>query len=142
MSVVQEICNRVAILENGEVVEEGEVSDVFSNPKANATRNLIYPESTGGGSVFPEGGQRIRVIFNGAIASREPLIAKMAVECGILASIVGASTRSVGDRAYGYILLEIPGTPEDMGRAVSYLSTMPDVTVQVEAEYAAKEVTA
>ena len=140
MSVVQEICNRVAILENGEVVEEGEVSDVFSNPRANATRNLIYPESNGGGSVFPDGGQRIRVIFNGAIASREPLIAKMAVECGILASIVGASTRSVGDRAYGYILLEIPGTPEDMGRAVSYLSAMPDITVQVEAEYAAKEV--
>ena len=44
MSVVQEICNRVAILENGEVVEEGEVSEVFSNPRTNATRNLIYPE--------------------------------------------------------------------------------------------------
>ena len=35
MSVVQEICNRVAILENGEVVEEGEVSEVFSNPRTN-----------------------------------------------------------------------------------------------------------
>ncbi len=139
MSVVQEICNRVAILENGEVVEEGEVSEIFSNPRASATKNLIYPESTDGGSVFENCAQRIRVIFNGAVASREPLIAKMAVECGILASILGASTRSVGDKAYGYILLEIPGTPADMGRAVEYLSTMPNVTVQVEAEYAAKE---
>ncbi|MBQ9326039.1 MAG: ATP-binding cassette domain-containing protein [Clostridia bacterium] len=142
MSVVQEICNRVAILENGEVVEEGMVSEVFSNPRANATRNLIYPESTGNDSVFPKGGQRIRVIFNGAIASREPLLAKMAVDCGILASILGASTRSVGDRAYGYMLLGIPGTPEDMAKAISYLSATPDVTVQVEAEYAAKEVEA
>jgi len=73
------------------------------------------------------------------MASREPLIAKMAVECNILASIVGASTRSVGDRAYGYMLLDIPGTPEDLARAVSYLSKMPAITVQVEAEYAAKE---
>ena len=49
MSVVQEVCNRVAILENGEVVEEGGVAEVFSNPRANATRNLIYPESADGG---------------------------------------------------------------------------------------------
>ena len=142
MSVVQEVCNRVAILENGEVVEEGGVAEVFSNPRANATRNLIYPESADSASVFPEGGQRVRVIFNGAIASREPLIAKMAVDCGILASILGASTRSVGDRAYGYMLLDIPGSPENLAKAISYLSTTPDITVQVEAEYAAKEVEA
>ena len=140
MSVVQEVCNRVAILENGEVVEEGGVAEVFSNPRANATRNLIYPESADGGSVFPEGGQRVRVIFNGAVASREPLIAKMAVDCGIMASILGASTRSVGDRAYGYMLLDIPGSPENLAKAISYLSQTPDITVQVEAEYAAKEV--
>ncbi len=139
MSVVQEICSRVAILENGSVVEEGEVSEVFSNPRANATRNLIYPESNGESAIFPEGGQRIRVIYNGAIASREPMIAKMAVDCGILASILGASTRSVGDRAYGYILLDIPGGPEELAKAIAYLSAVPDVMVQVEAEYAAKE---
>jgi len=139
MSVVEEICNRVAILENGVVVEEGEVAQVFSNPRANATRNLIYPEMADEIAALTEGGQKIRVVFNGAIASREPLIAKMAVECGILASILGASTRSVGDRAYGYMLLEIPGTPEDLARAVTYLSTMPDIVVQVEAEYTGKE---
>ena len=139
MSVVEEICNRVAILENGVVVEEGEVSQVFSNPRANATKNLIYPEMADEVAALTEGGQKVRVIFNGAMASREPLIAKMAVDCGILASILGASTRSVGDRAYGYMLLEIPGTPEDLARAVTYLSAMPAISVQVEAEYARKE---
>ncbi len=138
MSVVQEICNKVAILEHGTVVEEGSVSEVFANPRARATRNLINPADNEE-NIFPEGGQRIRVIFNGAIASREPLIARMAVDCGILASILGAATRSVGDKAYGYILLDIPGTPEDLGRAVAYLSKIPNITVQVEAEYAAKE---
>ncbi len=139
MSVVQEICSRVAILEHGEVVEEGEVSEVFSNPKANATKNLIYPELSDGAAILSEGGQKIRVIFNGAVASREPLIAKMAVDCGILASILGASTRSVGDLAYGYILLEIPGGPAELARAVTYLSAMPDIIVQVEAEYTNRE---
>ena len=140
MSVVQEICNRVAILENGTVVEEGEVGEVFSNPRTNATRNLIYPEMEEGMSVLPAGGQLIRIIFNGAV--KEPLLARMAKECDILASILGASTRSVGDRAYGYMLLDIPGGPEDLARAVSYLNKVPDITVQVEAEYAAKEVEA
>jgi len=137
MSVVQEICNRVAILSEGQVVEEGDVSEVFSNPRANATRNLIYPEMEEGMSLFSGRGQLIRVIFNGAV--KEPLLAKMAVECNILASILGASTRSVGDRAYGYMMLDIPGGPEDLARAVNWLKKIPDITVQVEAEYAGKE---
>lgn len=138
MSVVQEICNRVAILENGEVVEEGYVSEVFANPKARATRNLISPEAADAIELIGSVGQKIRVVFNGAVASREPLIAKMAVECGIMASILGASTRSVGDKAYGYMLLGIPGTPEDMAKAISYLSKIPDINVQVEADYTKK----
>ena len=137
MSVVQEICNRVAILENGEVVEEGDVSEVFSNPRANATRSLIYPEMAEGIPLFARGGQHLRVIFNGAVS--EPLIARMAMECGIAASILGASTRSVGERDYGYMLLNIPGTPEDLAKAIRFLNSVPDITVQVEAEYQAEE---
>ncbi|MDO5143658.1 MAG: methionine ABC transporter ATP-binding protein [bacterium] len=140
MSVVQEICNRVAILEHGAVVEEGEVSEVFSNPRANATRNLVYPDMADSAVLDGSQGQRVRIIFNGAIAAKTPLLAQMAMECGIAASILGASTRSVGDRAYGYMLLEIPGGPDDLARAVNYLRQTPDVTVQVEVEYAAKEV--
>ena len=140
MSVVQEICNRVAILEHGAVVEEGEVSEVFSNPRANATRNLVYPDMADSAVLDGSQGQRVRIIFNGAIAAKTPLLAQMAMECGIAASILGASTRSVGDRAYGYMLLEIPGGPDELARAVNYLRQTPDVTVQVEVEYAAKEV--
>ena len=139
MSVVQEICSRVAILENGTVVEEGEVSEVFSHPRTAAARSLVFPETVDSVTEAMTGVQRIRVIFNGAIASREPLIAKMAVDCGILASILGASTRSIGDRAYGYMVLGIPGGVDALTTAVSYLSGTPDITVQIEAEYAGKE---
>ncbi len=139
MSVVQEICNRVAILEHGEVVEEGEVAEVFSNPKADATRNLVYPEMSDSTVLTDRHGQRVRIIFNGALAAKEPLLAKMAMNCGIAASILGASTRSVGDKAYGYMLLEIPGGPDELATAVNFLRRTPDVTVQVEVEYSAKE---
>lgn len=139
MSVVQEVCSRVAILEHGAVVEEGEVSQVFSNPRAKATRNLVYPDLADSADLGEPSGQRVRIIFNGAFAAKTPLLAQMAMDCGIAASILSASTRSVGDRAYGYMLLEIPGGPDDLARAVNYLRQTPDVTVQVEVEYAAKE---
>ena len=139
MSVVQEICNRVAILEHGEVVEEGEVSEVFSNPRADATRNLVYPEMADS-VITDKHGQRVRIIFTGAVAAKDPLLARMAIKCGIAASIIGASTRSVGDKAYGYMLLEIPGGPNELATAVNFLRETPDVSVQVEVDYAAKEV--
>lgn len=44
MGVVKSICKHVAILDNGEIAEQGEVSKVFSNPKSNAARRLVYPE--------------------------------------------------------------------------------------------------
>ena len=135
MSVVQEICNRVAILEHGAVVEEGEVVQVFANPKAEATRNLVYPEMADSAAISDVHGQRVRIIFNGGPAARTPLIAQMAMEVGVAASILGASTRSVGDRAYGYILLEIPGGPDELAKAVNFLRKTPDVTVSVEVDY-------
>ena len=139
MSVVQEICNRVAILEYGTVVEEGLVADVFSDPKAEATRNLVYPEMADGVALAASDGQRVRLIFNGAPTAREPILARMAIDCSIAASILSASTRSVGDKVYGYMLLEIPGTPDDLATAVKYLKEIPGVKVQVEVAYRAKE---
>ena len=125
----------IVITHQMSVVQEGEVSEIFSRPRTAAARALVFPETAEEVSELVEGSQILRIIFNGASAAREPLIAKMAVECGIMAGIIGASTRSIGDRAYGYMLLEIPGTPEDLARAVTYLSGIPDIVTQVEAEY-------
>ncbi|MBR2572602.1 MAG: ATP-binding cassette domain-containing protein [Clostridia bacterium] len=135
MSVVQEICGRVAILENGTVVEEGDVTRVFSNPQAQATRNLVYPEMAQGSLQPAPGGQQVRLSFNGASAASEPLIARMAMECGIAASVHTASIRSVGEHVYGYMLLEIPGGPDELAKAVNYLKAMKDVSVRVEVSY-------
>ena len=138
MSVVQEICNRVAILENGQVVEEGEVSDVFSRPKAKATRALVFPDMAEG-QLSSGYGQMVRLIFEGSVTIDKPLIASMAMECGIAANILGASTRTVGKREYGYMLIEIPGGPDELAKALKYISTVDNVAVQVEAEYRSKE---
>ena len=139
MSVVQEICNRVAILENGSVVEEGDVSEVFSNPKAQATKALVFPDVAEGiDDYYEEEQQTLRMVFRGAEATARPLIASMAIDCNIAANILSASTRTLDGKIYGNMLLSIPGGPKKLAKAVEYLSSQPAVTVQVDAEYAAR----
>ena len=130
MSVVEQICTRVAILDGGEVAEEGTVSDVFSSPKSEAAKRLVYPEGYQNPVMSGEDGAVIRVVFNGANATETPLIAKMAIEGNIAASILSASTRSIGDKAYGNMLLGISGGKEQTQRALDYLGSIPDIFVE------------
>ena len=130
MSVVEQICTRVAIMDGGVVAEEGTVSEVFSAPKSHAAKRLVYPEGYEQSVAAEEGERIIRVVFNGANATKTPLIAKMAMEEQIAASILAASTRSIGDKAYGNMLLGICGGEEQLGRAVRYLRAIPDIDVE------------
>ena len=130
MSVVEQICTRVAILDGGTVAEEGAVSGVFSSPKSEAAKRLVYPEGYQNPVMSGEDGAVIRVVFNGANATETPLIAKMAMEENIAASILSASTRSIGDKAYGNMLLGISGGKEQTQRALEYLGSIPDIFVE------------
>lgn len=130
MSVVEQICTRVAILNHGTVVEEGAVSEVFASPKSQEAKQLVYPEGYQQAIETEREEHLIRVVFNGASATQTPLIAKMAMEENILASILFASTRSLGDKAYGNMLLGISGGKEQMEKAVAYLRRIPDIHVE------------
>ena len=138
MSVVQEICNRVAILENGTVVEEGDVTQIFSNPKARATKALVFPDVAEGMDEYkPANQQTVRLVFQGAEATAKPLITSMAIDCKIAANILSATTRTLDGKIYGNMLLSIPGGPDELATAVKYLSKAQSVTVQVDVEYSA-----
>ena len=130
MSVVEEICNHVAILDEGTVAEEGAVGTVFSSPKSPAARRLVVPNDTDNEVSNPSDEKRIRVIFNGAQAAGTPLIATMASEKHILVNIVSASTRSIEDRAYGSMLLGIPGGEAQVAETIAYLSAVPNIIVE------------
>ena len=131
MSVVESVCKHVAILDNGTVVEQGEVTEVFSHPKSTAARRLVFPEGDSDSLITGDAEHRfIRVVFNGARATASPLIAKMAVEKGIEASIAYASTRSIGGKAYGSMLLSIPSGDGDVQTAIGYLIQTPDVLAE------------
>ena len=129
MSVVEQICTQVAILDNGAVAEVGPVSEVFASPSSQAAKRLVYPEGYDQPIASP-GEHLIRIVFNGADSAKTPLIAHMAMHENIAASIVSASTRSIGGKTYGNMLLGIPGDAEELRRAMDYLGGTPDIIVE------------
>ena len=130
MSVVEEVCNHVAILDNGEVVEEGAVGTVFASPKSAAARRLVFPGGADDQVSNPHKEKRLRVVFSGAQAASMPLISSMAIEMNILVNIVSAATRCIDDRTYGSMLLGVPGGEEQAKMVAGYLGTVENVTVE------------
>lgn len=130
MSVIEEVCNRVAILDNGEVVEEGDVSKIFANPQSDAAKRLVFPDGSDNIITNTENEYRIRVVFNGALAAGAPLITQMAIDKGIAANILYASTRVLGTKVYGNMLLSIPKDDSIIKTAKEYLQSVADVMVE------------
>ena len=127
MSVIEQICNRVAILNQGEVAELGEVEDVFSNPKSEAGRRLVSPDVALPLSTWE--GPVARIAFNGN-ASEEPIIASVAVDLGLKLSILGADTRNVDGKAFGTMLVSLPEDPAQKQQVMNYLNGYPGVTAE------------
>ena len=132
MSVIEEICSRVAILDGGVVAEQGKVEDIFSHPSTDAARRLVYP---GGVSLeqYPAGTRAVRVAFNGGTAY-QPLIASLAIDLGVKVNILGADTRNIDGKAFGTMLLGLPDDPNDAARVLSYIRAQPKVSAE-EVEY-------
>ena len=128
MQVIEDICNYVAILDQGVIAEEGSVEEIFSNPKTDAARRLVYP---GGVSAeqYTEAKRVIRLSFNGGTA-HQPLIASLAIDCGVKANILGADTRNIDGKAFGTMLLGLPEDPNEAAKALSYIKSQPNITVE------------
>ena len=120
MSVIEEICSRVAILENGEVVEQGEVNQIFSSPKSEAAKHLVFPGEEENVAELQYGKRVLRVVFNDSESTETPLIAKLAAEKGIAANI---------GKAFGCMLLSFPDGETAEG-AKRYLSSHDGITVE------------
>ncbi|SCW61449.1 D-methionine transport system ATP-binding protein [Ruminococcaceae bacterium YRB3002] len=117
MSVVEKICDRVAIIDEGNLAEVGDVKDVFSNPRSKAAKKLVFPSNPFDPS-SPDG-KLIRIVFDGLRAS-EPFIANLVEQTGLKVNILSANTRSVGGIGYGQMVLELPADPADQKAVVDF----------------------
>ena len=127
MSVIEQICNRVAILDAGQVVELGAVESVFHNPKSKAGRRLVSPNRA-----LPESDWDCpvaRVAFNGT-TTEEPVIASLAMEKRIAVSILGADTRNLDGKTFGTLLISLPEDVAQRREVLDYLNAREGVTAE------------
>ncbi len=128
MEVVREVCNRVAIMEAGEVKEEGFVEAIFDNPKSKAAKNLIYKDAGKEDNVLGDakvqkllkGGKIVRIVFTENSAF-EPVISNVILKFNTPINILGADTKNVGGIAKGEMLIRLPEDENLAGEMMAYL---------------------
>ena len=105
MSIIDSICDRVAVLDQSVVAEMGDVKTVFTNPQSDIAKKLVLPEMKTADEINE--GRKIRIIFNGE-SSGKPVLANIIMECGAAVNILHADTKDIDGKAYGQLIIQIP----------------------------------
>ena len=121
MKVIDQICDRVAVLDRSRIVEIGEVSKVFTNPQSDIAKELILPQAKGIDII--DEGERIRIVFNGEDSSR-PVISNLVLECRVPVNILFADTKVLDGKVYGHMLLQLPDRDRQAERVRNYLDSI------------------
>ena len=132
MKVIEQICGRVAVIDKSRIVEEGTVTEVFTNPKSRIARELILPRGTDNEPITPAeltaDGNICRLVFNGASAY-EPIISSLAIDAGVKANILSADMRNIDGLAHGSMLISLD-SETDLERVKSYVAGIAGVTAE------------
>ncbi|MDO4940344.1 MAG: ATP-binding cassette domain-containing protein [Erysipelotrichaceae bacterium] len=127
MSVIQEICNRCAVLENGELVEENTVDELFRNPKTDAAKRLIFNTTNKASKLY--GGKLLRIAFE-ETNSLDPVIANMILEFKQPVSILQSDISLIHGRSKGQMLIQLPVDEKIANQMIDYLAKNDSVVVQ------------
>ena len=116
MSVIEKICNKVAIIDNASISEVGNLYDVFLSPKTSIAKKLIYSNHL---NTKLSEEKLIKLIFNGEI--NKPIVSDIVQDCGIIVSIYYADSRVVDGKIYGQIIFNLPYYDKDIIKLKKYL---------------------
>ena len=119
MKVIDQICDRVAVIDKSCIAEEGKVAEVFTNPQSDIARELVLPQER---PVLDAttGGRKLRLIFNGE-NTQNPVISEMILACRVPINVLFADTKSIEGAAYGHMILELPNDEHEAEKVVSWL---------------------
>ncbi len=131
MAVVKEICNKVAVMEKGRVVEEGDVFSIFANPQEALTQNFIKTTSNlrkiedlvneGSSVVDLKPGELIVRLSYIEKNISEPLISAMTYKFNVILNIIFANIEIIQDAPIGGTVAIMSGKSEDIDAALDYL---------------------
>ncbi|WP_026476894.1 methionine ABC transporter ATP-binding protein [Alkaliphilus transvaalensis] len=133
MNVIQKVCDRLAVMENGVVVEEGSLLEIYASPKHETTKKFInsqFPNDLPKGLIQQERkvGEVITLSFVGEVTS-QPILAALAKEFHVYPNILSGSIIQLKEHQYGRLIVNIQGDGEETAKAVAYLK---DRNIQIE----------
>ncbi|MDO4288965.1 MAG: ATP-binding cassette domain-containing protein [Eubacterium sp.] len=118
MSVVEEICSHVAIIDKSHIAEQGSVEEIFTNPKTEIAKRMIYPD---GETLTAHVGDRcLRIVFDGS-SSYDPVVAKMILDCRAMVNILYADMKNIDGTARGQMVIQLPEDETTAAKVLSYL---------------------
>ena len=131
MQVVKEICNKVAVMEEGEVIEKGSVLEIFTNPERDLTKDFIDTATHINQGIetvlsheqllnLQEGDYLVKISFVGA-STGEPLITKLSTQFQVAANILFANVEIIQDTPVGTLLVGLSGEKSGIENALSYI---------------------
>jgi D-methionine transport system ATP-binding protein len=129
MAVIREICDRVAVIEAGKIIEEGTVFDVFSAPKTQTAKNFVstvmndqLPDSIKEIIQKHDGMQRIfRINFVGTTAG-QPLLSQLAKQFDIHINVLFGNITELQGTPFGNLIVEFQGSDKEVIRALTYIN--------------------
>ena len=122
MKVIDQICDRVAVIDHSQIAESGKVSEVFTNPQSQIARELILPQDRT--VIETSGGKKLRLIFDG-MQSNEPVISNMTLDCQAPVNILFADTKDFDGIVYGHMIIELPTDPHQAEKVITWLKNSP-----------------
>ena len=122
MKVIDQICDRVAVIDQSRIAEMGRVADVFTSPRSEIARELILPQDRA--AIDTSGGKKLRLIFDGEY-SQEPVISKMTLDCQAPVNIIFADTKEYEGIIYGHMIIELPNDEHQAEKIISWLKNSP-----------------
>ena len=131
MQVVKEICNKVAVMEEGEVIEQGSVLEIFTNPERDLTKDFIDTATHINQGIetvlsheqllnLKEGDYLVKISFVGA-STGEPLITKLSTQFQVAANILFANVEIIQETPVGTLLVGLSGEKSGIENALSYI---------------------
>ncbi len=122
MSVITEICGKVAIIDSGKMVESGAVEDIFARPKSDAAKELISGKDIRYTPVKQlNAHETIRIVFRDNSAY-EPVLANAILKLGYPINILKADTQNIGGKAVGEMILGLPDNDKSAGEIIDYFT--------------------
>lgn len=124
MEVAKDICDRVAVMENGRIIEENTVEELFKNPKNKRTLSFIENLKEEDDNFLLDKndfkGKLVRLTY-GNETSNEPIVSDIVKKFDSSINFIQGKINKVMGKSLGYMIIEVIGDYEELGRILDYL---------------------